>query len=193
MRTSILLLALALALPAGAAEHETLPAGEAIPSGDSLYLLGGTFTKEDGTTVGLERFRGRPVLISMFYASCPQACPMLVADLKRVERAVPPGLRERLQVVLVTLDPERDTPEKMRALLEAHQVDLRRWSALRTDPAKVQELAAVLGIRYRFAPGGAIHHSTVIALLDAEGVVVGRLDGLGEPEGPLVEKLLSLR
>ncbi len=194
MKALSLLVAAALLAPAAAFAddpHETIPAAEAAATGDSIYLLGGTFTNQDGKRVSLEELRGKPVLISMFYATCPHACPMLISDIKRVEAAVPPEVREKLQVVLVTFDPERDTPEKMKALRDAHQVDGARWSMLTTQPSKVQELAAVLGIKYRFAKGGAINHSTVITLLDENGVIVERLDGLRQPEAPIVQKLVS--
>lgn len=188
---ALLLLAAIAALPAAAAAqaHANLPAAEVAPAGDSLYLLGGRWENQDGAAIDLASFAGRPVVISMFYATCPHACPMLITDIKRIEQALPPAVRERVQVVLVTFDPVRDTPEKMKALLEAHQVDVGRWSMLRADPSKVQELAALLGIKYRFAKDGAIHHSTVIALLDEEGVVVERIDGLRRPADPLIEKL----
>jgi protein SCO1/2 len=192
MKAFLFAMAAAAALPlaAGAqAGHERLPAAEAAAADDSVYLLGGAFENQEGEIVRLEHFAGRPVLIAMFYATCPHACPMLIADLKRIEQALPPEVRERLQVVLVTFDPARDTPEKMKALLEAHRVDASRWSMLRTDPAKVRELAAVLGIRYRFAKNGAIHHSSVIALLDEGGAIVERIEGLRQPVDPIVEKL----
>mgnify|MGYP001400059415 CR=1 FL=1 len=195
MRALSLLLAAALLAPAAssAAEHDLLPAGAPAVGADSIYLLGGAWEDHEGRPFRLEELRGKPVLISMFYATCPHACPMLITDLKRVERALPAHLRDQVQVVLVTFDPARDTAEKLKALLEAHQVDAKRWRMLRTDPAKVQELAAVLGIKYRFTSKGAINHSTVITLLDREGAIAARLEGLRQPEAPLVEKLVALR
>ena len=196
MKTLMLVLAALLAAPAVALAteaHEELPAGEAVQTGDSLYLIGVSWEDQNGKPVALESFEGQPVLISMFYATCPHACPMLISDLKRVEKAVPEALRAKLKVVLVTFDPERDTAAKMKGLLEAHGVDQSRWSMLRADPARVQEMAAVLGIKYRFAKDGQINHSTVITLLDARGAIVERLEGLRQPEAPLVEKLSALK
>lgn len=195
MKALSLLLAAALLVPsaAAAAEHAVLPPGEAAVGADSIYLLGGTYEDQNGKPFRLEELQGKPVLISMFYATCPHACPMLITDLKRVERALPEHLRDEVQVVLVTFDPDRDTAEKMKALLEAHQVDAKRWRMLRTEPARVQELAAVLGIKYRFTAKGAINHSTVITLLDQKGVIAERTEGLRQPEGPLVSKLVALQ
>src|SRR5690606_33532860 len=106
MKALSLLLAAALLVPsaASAAEHAVLPPGEAAVGADSIYLLGGTYEDQNGKPFRLEELQGKPVLISMFYATCPHACPMLITDLKRVERALPEHLRDQVQVVLVTFD-----------------------------------------------------------------------------------------
>lgn len=189
MRVIPLLLALLVPTLAFAQEHPVLPSQAPAETGDSVYLLGGSYTDQDGKAVRLEDFRGEPILISMFYATCPHACPLLISDIKRVERAVPGNLRGKLKVVLVTFDPVRDTEAKLRELRDAHGVDTSRWSFLRTDPETVRELAAVLGIRYRFGKDGAIGHSSVITALDAEGKIAGRIDGLKQPNDGLVQRL----
>lgn len=186
------LLAALLLVPAVApaqADHDTLPAGEAAMTGDSIYLLGGAWENQDGAKVSLGSFAGKPVLISMFYGSCAYACPMLITDMKRLEEALPAQVKKKLQVVLVTFDPENDTPEKMKGLLEAHGVDLDRWTMLRTDDGKMRELAAVLGIKYRRGKNGAINHSTVITLLDEQGAIAARIDGLRQSPEPIVSRL----
>lgn len=182
------------AAPAWASKHgghDTLPAAKVTQTGDSLYLLGGKFTNQDGAQVVLPQFKGKPVLITMFYGTCPHACPLLISDMKRVERSLDPKVAKDLQVVLVSFDPERDTPEAMRALADAHDVDTKRWSFLRTDEGKVRELAAVLGIRYRFASDGSIGHSSVITLLDKEGAIAGRIEGVNQPVEELARKVAA--
>lgn len=171
--------------------HQTLPS-DPVAASDSIYLLDGTFVDQQGKEVGLDVYEGHPVMISMFYATCPHACPMLIADMKRIEKALSEEQRQDLRVILITFDPDRDTVEKMRALFDAHQLDPNRWKMLRTDPAKVQEVAAVLGTKYRFAADGNINHSSTISLLDHKGVVVERLEGLRQPEGPIVQRIAKM-
>jgi cytochrome oxidase Cu insertion factor (SCO1/SenC/PrrC family) len=62
----------------------------------------------------------------------------------------------------------------------------------RTDEASVEKLAAVLGIKHRFLPDGAINHTTVITLLGPRGELLERVDGTDQPIGNLVEKLRGL-
>lgn len=185
------LAAISFTTPAAGADHPTLPAAEVTQTGDSVYLLGGKFVDQDGKQVVLAQLAGKPVLISMFYATCPHACPMLISDIKRIEKALPPEVRKELRVVLVTFDPDRDTEEALTKLRDAHGVDTARWSFLRTDAGKVRELAAVLGIRYRFAADGSIGHSSVISLLDKKGAIAGRIEGGRQPHEEMARKIVE--
>ncbi|MBZ4421612.1 SCO family protein [Myxococcus sp. RHSTA-1-4] len=199
MRKHILAVLLALATPsaaeppprARAAKAESAGTARALPE-LSLYQLKTDFTDQDGQAVRLEDFRGQPVLLSMFYGTCPLACPLLFARLKRIAAGMTPEARARVRIVLVSLDPARDTPEAMTRLVRTHGVDPERWRLLRTDEAGVRDVAAVLGIRYRTVPGGGMNHESVITLLDAEGVIDTRLAGPDAPLEGLQERLTAL-
>jgi protein SCO1/2 len=73
---------------------------------------GFTLTSQSGATVSLEDFRGKYVLLFFGYTNCPDVCPTTTAILKRV-RAQLETDAERVQVILVTTDPKRDTPERL--------------------------------------------------------------------------------
>jgi protein SCO1/2 len=71
-------------------------------------------------------------------------------------------------------------------------VDARRWSFLRVDDAgAVRTLAAVLGIKYRFLPGGAINHSSVITYVAPDGVIGGRMESLAADDATVLAPLLK--
>lgn len=163
----------------------------ALPT-DSLYLLPVPTEDAQGVVGSLDRHRGSPVIISMFYASCPTACPMLITEIKTFLADLSPAERSQLRVVLVTLDPARDTPEALQAVFEKHQLDPSQWTILRTPPNEVRTVAAALGIRYRPAPDGQMNHSTLLTLLDPEGRPVARTEGLGRDQAPLRDALRSL-
>ncbi len=143
-------------------------AGAATPE-DSLYQLRTPLTDQSGKAVKLDLYDGRPVLVTMFYSSCPHVCPMLVSTIQRYERDLPDASRGRLRVLMVSLDPERDTPAKLTEVAQRHHADLARWTFARAAEADVRRLAAVLNIQYRQLPDGEFSHSTVITLLDAQG------------------------
>jgi protein SCO1/2 len=173
--------AVAAELPAGAAAEE-LP-------GDSLYHLEVGLVDQDGQTIPLSAFQGRPVIISMFYASCPMACPMLIADVSALEDRLTDAQRERVRVLLVSLDPDADTPAALREVIERHGLDPGRWRLASPPPERVRDIAALLGISYQAIEGGELHHSSIITLLDPQGRAVAQLDGLRQAPEPLLEAL----
>jgi protein SCO1 len=151
---------------------------------DSVYQLTGSLIDQAGQTVHLDVHRGHPVLLSMFYTSCADACPLLIAELQRIEAGLPPALRADVRVVLVSLDPERDTPRALRRLAESHRLDTTRWRLLTGSDDTVREVAAVLGVKFRRLANGMINHSSVIAVLDRRGGIEGTIDGItpGDPK-----------
>ncbi len=177
----------AVGTPGGPA-HATLVAVEPVRE-QSIYDLKLALVDQAGRSHGLDTFRGGPVIVTMFYGTCPYACPTLLSDIKALLAAVDPETRARTRVLLVTFDPERDTPEAMSALAAAHQVDRPEWRFARTTPEQARELAAVLGIRYKALENGMINHSSVITLLDGDGVIRHRSESLGRLDDQTVRAL----
>lgn len=166
-------------------------AGPAIP-GDSLYRMTAALTDQTGTAMALDRDRGHPVVISMFYGSCPHVCPLLIASIQRLENDLPDAQRKKLRVLLVSLDPDRDTVEKLQQVAQRHHADLSRWRFVRTDRRSVRRLAAALNIQYRRLPDGEINHSTVITLLDTDGRPVRATSSLTHPDAEFQATLSRL-
>ena len=142
----------------------------------SIYLMGADWTSDAEQTIQLADFRGRPVALSMIYTSCGHACPMIVSDMKKIAGGLPEN--GEVQYVLVSFDPDRDTPERLRDFREAHGLG-ENWTLLRSDDVDVRTLAALLDVRYRFEADGNIAHTNRITLLNAGGEIVGRQEGLG--------------
>ena len=156
----------------------------------SLYHLDAAWTSHREDAVAFADLRGRPVLLAMVYANCASACPLIVHDMKRVAEQLPPERAADVQFVLVSLDPTRDTPETMRRFADAHGLD-DAWTLLRGDPADVQLLANVLGVRYREEPDGEFAHSNIISALDVHGEIAAQHEGLGTDAPALVAALAA--
>jgi protein SCO1/2 len=171
--------------------HEAAEPGEA-RRGESVYQLAGSLRDQTGARVGLDVFRGHPVLVSMFYASCPDACPLLIEEIRQFESTLPVSVRADLRVLLVSLDPARDTPEALHRLARAHGIGSERWRLVTAEDDVVREIAAVLGVKFRQLPDGTINHSTVITLLDRAGRIDLRLDGLGQPKAALAARVRAI-
>jgi protein SCO1 len=141
---------------------------------DSIYGLDVPLTTQDGKTARLPSLIGQVRIISMFYARCPYVCPMTIETLKRIDAQLNDRERANLRVLLVSMDPERDTPEALAALAAKRQLELARWSLARPQPGDVRKIAAVLGVQYRQLADKEFNHSTILALVSAEGRIVAK-------------------
>lgn len=148
----------------------------------TLYDLELTLEDHQARPLPLSSFAGQPLIISMFYAKCGYACPTLVQDLLNLENQLTESERKSTRVLLVTFDPEADTPAVLASLAGRHGVDTTRWTFARTPPSlgdePTRELAGALGIKYRRLDDGHYNHSTLITLLDRRGTPLARIDGL---------------
>jgi protein SCO1/2 len=176
LRHALMATLLCLALPIGAAE---LP-------GDSIYHLPVTLVDQDGHASSLAERGGTPQLVSMFYTSCQYVCPLIIDTLQRTQHALMPAEQQRMHVLLVSFDPERDTPERLRQVFAERKLDKASWTLARTEANDVRQLAAVLDIQYRALANREINHSSALVLLDAEGRIVARTDKIGEVDPEFV-------
>lgn len=158
----------------------------ALPT-DSIYRLDLPLVDQDARALKLADRRGEPVLIAMFYTSCPYTCPLIIDTIKRVKHDLGDVDGTRLRVLLVSFDSVRDTPQVLKATAASRHLDGAHWTLARTDASGVRKLAALLGVQYRALSDGNFNHSNAITLLDADGRIAARSDRVGEPDGNFVE------
>ncbi len=161
-----------------------LPAGK--PTDKSLYLLESKWTSDIGKTVPLSVLRGRPQIVAMFFTHCEYACPILVEELKSIERKLPPEALGKVDFLLVSMDTKRDTPAELAAFREKRDLARGRWTLLRGGADDVRELAALLGINYAEDSRGQFAHTNMITLLNAEGEIAFQLTGLKQEPASLL-------
>ena len=152
--------------------------------GDSVLRVPAGFKDQDGKAFTLAQRRGGVQLVTMFYSSCPYACPLIIDTGKGIDHALTPAERAKLRVLLLSLDPARDTPVALSALASKRKLDRTRWTLATTDDGGVRQTAAALGIRYRKLANGEFNHSSVMILLDADGRVLARSEKLGAKADP---------
>ena len=153
---------------------------------DSVYQLDAALQDQAGRTQRWSANRGEVRIVTMFYSSCPHACPLIVETIKSVELALTPSERKQLHVDMVSFDPERDTPARLTAMAAQRGVDDPRWHLYRAESADALQLGALLGVRYRKLADGEFNHSSVLILLDAEGRILARSTQLGSADAKFV-------
>ena len=146
------------------------------PKFRSTDLTGADFGKElaltghDGKPRTLADFRGKLVLLSFGYTHCPDICPTTLADLAAALKKLGPDAA-RVQLLFVTVDPERDTPEVLAQYVPAFDPG---FLGLSGDVAATRRAAKEFKIFYEKRPGSApgaytVDHSAQNYVLDAQG------------------------
>ncbi|MUV15769.1 SCO family protein [Noviluteimonas gilva] len=151
---------------------------------DSVYQLSVPLTDAKGKTQDWRTLAGKPRIVAMFYTSCPYMCPLIVESGKGVVHALPPAERERIGMVLISIDPQRDTPAVLRETATKRKVDTTQWILAAPAPADVRKIAGVLDVRYRHLADGNFNHTSVLILLDAQGRIVARTEQMGPKPDP---------
>jgi len=135
----------------------------------------------NGLRTNLMATSGRVRIATMFYAHCPTMCPMVIETLQRIDANLTPTERDKLRVMLVSLDPVRDTPEVLRGFSFDRSIYSSRWMIARTGNADVDRVARALGVSYESEMAGTLNHTPVLVLLDSRGHEVARTDRLDAP------------
>ncbi len=157
----------------------------------SLYDLEVRLANQAGVAVGLDVHRGHKVLVTMFYGGCQATCPLIIEALRATERELNAAQRTDLRVLLISFDPEHDTPRALRDLAAVRRIDTSRWTLARADADAVRRVAAALDIRFRRLPEGQISHANVITVLGKQGELLARSTRLGGADDSLVAALQS--
>ena len=172
------------------AQHQ--PMASAAPVlGASIYQLDVELTDEGGEPFPWNNVRGHPTFVGMIYTQCTSACPMIISALQNVDDSLPAEVRDEARYLLISFDPERDTAEALSRTKRDHDLG-DRWTLVRAESGDVREISAVLGIRYRKLVSADFNHSSVFTLLNQEGEIAARVDGLGKEITPLVEGAVAL-
>jgi protein SCO1 len=161
-------------------------------SDNSIYQLNSVWTNQEGQPVSLKSFTGKPVILTMFFASCSYACPLLVNEMQKMESSIPENKRNEYRFILVSIDPERDTPAKLKIYANEHKLDLSRWTLLAGSNDNIMELAALTGFKYKKDDDGNYSHSNLITLLNQQGEIVHQQTGLNQDIAESVNQLKKL-
>lgn len=126
----------------------------------------------DGRPVRLSDFRGRIVLLYFGFTYCPDICPATLTDLARAMETLGEQARET-QVIMISIDPERDTPQRMAEYARAFHED---FLGLSGAPDDIAAIAGPFGVYYEKRPDATGEHYTMahtatVTVIDREGYV----------------------
>ncbi|EIJ42919.1 uncharacterized protein SCO1/SenC/PrrC, involved in biogenesis of respiratory and photosynthetic systems [Beggiatoa alba B18LD] len=166
-----------------------IQAGFAAPLGGDFKL-----TNMAGQTIALSDYRGQVVILNFGFLSCPDVCPTTLAELKQVVHALSVEQQQRLQVLFITVDPERDTAEQLKTYLQHFNP---HFMGLRGSVGEVRQVCQQYGTDFRHVPLAdnvteyRVEHASQLFLINPEGQLV-RLIPYGTPSAVIVQYIQTL-
>lgn len=127
-------------------------------------------TKADGSTFRLSEQKGKIHLIFFGYTSCPDFCPTTLAEMKLLMDALGEDA-ENVQVVFVTVDPEKDTPQKIQEYVNRFHPSFIGLSGAQTELEPIWQAYTIFreATNQSTALGTVINHTVRLYLVDVEG------------------------
>ncbi|MGE0038231.1 MAG: SCO family protein [Xanthobacteraceae bacterium] len=154
------------------------------PSVTQIATIGGPFslTDQNGRTVTDRDLKGHPFLVFFGFTHCPDVCPTALFEVSEIMRALGPDA-DRVRVLFVTVDPERDTPTTLKDYLSSFDPHL---SALTGDPEAVAAMAKAYRVYYKKVPlsegGYTMDHTAIVYLMNKDGKFVSPFNIKRPPE-----------
>lgn len=155
----------------------------------SIYNLPSKWTSQNGEDLEMKDLKGKVLVMVMIYTSCKAACPRLVADMRNIEQRLPENIKDDVTLVLVSIDPEVDTPKRLKAFAVENKMDSNQWLFLRSTEANTREFAAVLAVNYKKIAPLDFSHSNIISVFNADGELSYQQEGLGVNSDQTIEKI----
>lgn len=131
-------------------------------------------TDQDGAPVAVDELKGQWTLLFFGYTFCPDICPTTLAQIRQVRSELSAEDAGRLRVVLVSVDPNRDTPQRLKEYLGFFD---KQYVGLTGSVADIQKLANAVSVPFIPAdtskPNYTVDHSGNLALLGPDGTQRG--------------------
>ncbi|MFB5661371.1 SCO family protein [Alteribacillus sp. HJP-4] len=160
-----------------------------------LQISDFSFTNQDGKTVSNEDLEGDYWLANMVFTSCPTVCTLMTPNMLNIQ-----GKLEKENAVIpfvsFTVDPEFDDPDQLKKYGEDYGADMENWHFLTGySDEDIKELSAesFKSVVEKDPENNDITHATSFFLIDEDGSVVRRYDGLDNDIDPVVEDIKALK
>ncbi|OYX84058.1 MAG: SCO family protein [Flavobacteriales bacterium 32-34-25] len=157
----------------------------------SIYNLPSKWTNQNGQNLEMKDLKGKVLVMVMIYTSCKAACPRLVADMRNIESRLSENIKPDVKFLLVSIDPEVDTPARLKEFAIANKMDGGQWDFLRSTEENTREFAAVLAVNYKKIAPLDFSHSNIISVFNAEGELTFQQEGLGVNSEATIKKIIE--
>ncbi len=154
-------------------------AGEDTPK--NVLSLETKWRAENGSRISLTSMKGKTYVLTFVYTSCAGSCPLTTRKLKRLDAALVKAGKP-LELIVVSLDPEKDTPEALVAYRARYGLEeSKRFRILVGAETEVRTLTMLLEFKYTKNPeSGVIMHDNAVFLVGPDGSVKASMSSLDQ-------------
>lgn len=128
-----------------------------------------TLTNQEGRPFHMRSLRGKVVLVSFIYTTCPDVCPLLTARFSSIQRSLREKNHTGVYLVSITTDPEVDIPKVLKAYAERFEADFRSWVFLTGDEKELSKVWEAFGVKVKKRAKGLVQHTGFTTLIDRQG------------------------
>jgi protein SCO1/2 len=169
--------------------HSNMQMDAAEPSEESIYNVSSTWRNRHGEELQLNKLRGKVQVVAMVYTHCEHACPRILADMQRVKDNLKGNFADQTQFTIISIDPERDTPDRLKTFANENDLSKEKWTLLNGGNGDVLEIAALLGVKYKRVSDTDFTHSNMITVLNKKGEVIHQRKKLEDSQSGIIQAI----
>jgi protein SCO1 len=159
-------------LPSVALSHIPIPPKEPSEIGRRVVtktVADFKLTDQDGRPFKFISTRGKLVLVTFIFTTCPDVCPLLTAKLAAMQRTLEEKNIKDYFLLSITTDPERDTTAALKEYAGHFKADFRRWSFLTDSRQELAKVWKLFGVNVTKNESGQVQHTSLTTLVDRQG------------------------
>jgi protein SCO1/2 len=128
-----------------------------------------TLTDQDGKRFQLADARGKIIVVTFIFTTCPDVCPLLTAKFAALQRELAAKNRDDYLLLSITTDPQTDTSAVLKSYAQRYKPDFRHWLFLTGSREQLRNVWKEFGINVESARPGEIKHTALTTLIDRLG------------------------
>lgn len=154
---------------------------------NSIYQVNSNWKNQFGNDVNIGDLKGKTQVFAMIFANCTYACPIIANDMRRIEQSLSKEELKNVQFTIISIDPDRDIPERLKKFASDQDLNLSRFQLLTGARTDIDDIAALIGFRYKKENDGSFSHSNIITILNKDGEIIHQQVGLNQDITKTVE------
>jgi len=152
-----------------------------------------TLVNQNGAAFHSDSARGRVILVTFVFTTCPDVCPLLTAKFAQLQRMLAREHASAFFLISITTDPEVDKPEVLKSYAQRYGADFNTWAFLTGDEDKISKVWRSFGVSVKKKGKGLVQHTSLTTLIDRQGVRRINYYGDSWQEKDIFQDIQSLR